>query len=125
MRRMHPLVLVTLAGALGTLCRVLCVRAATELFGPRFPWGTAIVNLLGCVAFGAVLTLATERARLSPEVRFVLLSGFMGAFTTFSSLVGDTAALWTSGRPALAVLNAVGQNVFGYLCFAVGTALAK
>jgi CrcB protein len=125
MRRMRSLVLVMLAGALGTLCRVGCVRAATELFGPRFPWGTAIVNLLGCVAFGAVLTLATERARLSPEARFVLLSGFMGAFTTFSSLVGDTAALWTSGRPVLAVLNAVGQNVLGYLCFAVGTALPK
>ena len=110
-------------GAIGTLCRAGAIGAVQRL-GGRFPWATLTVNLLGCLAFGLVLALA-ERGRIGDDLRRLLLVGFMGAFTTFSSFAGDTLGLLQSGRFGAALLNVLGQNVLGVSFVALGTWLGR
>jgi CrcB protein len=114
-----------LAGALGTLARSGVVVLSQRLLGLRFPWGTLLVNLLGCLLFGLLWTLAEERGRIGPELRTVALVGFMGAFTTFSSFVNDTVGLAQSGRTGAALFNLALQNVLGIACFLAGAYLAR
>jgi fluoride exporter len=121
---MTKLLLIALAGAAGTVARYGLTLGCTRLFGDRVPAGTLVVNLLGCALFGLVLALFRDRARLGPEAATVLLVGFMGAFTTFSSFVADSHALWAD-RPALAVANVVVQNVVGLVCFVLGQSLGR
>jgi fluoride exporter len=121
---MTKLFLIALAGAAGTLARYGLTLGCARLFGERVPVGTLFVNLVGCALFGFVLALFRDRARLGPESATVLLVGFMGAFTTFSSFVSDSHALWTD-RPLLAVANVVFQNLVGLACFVLGQSFGR
>jgi CrcB protein len=119
------LFLLALAGACGTLARYWLSIGVHLTLGRGFPWGTAVVNLLGCLLFGLVWVLADERQVLSPEVRGLLLVGFMGAFTTFSSLIFETGELVRGSQWGLAALNVLGQNALGFVAFYLGTALGR
>ncbi len=81
------------AGAAGTLARYGLAGLMQRLLGESFPWGTLTVNALGCFLFGVVWMLAEDRLVISGQTRFVILTGFMGAFTTFSTFAFETAAL--------------------------------
>jgi len=122
---MHKLAFVMLLGAVGTLARYALSMGVARVGTSGFPWGTLVVNLGGCFLFGLVLTLGRERGVLSLEWTQILLVGFMGAFTTFSSFVNDTAALALSDQMGGAALNVVVQNVGGIACFFAGAALAR
>jgi fluoride exporter len=122
---MTKLVLLAAAGAAGTLARYGLSLGLARLLGDRFPFGTLGVNVIGCALFGLVLALFRDRARIGPEAATVLLVGFMGAFTTFSSFVADSHALWESERPVLAVANVLFQNAAGLSCFLLGRSLGR
>jgi CrcB protein len=122
---LQKLLLLALAGSLGTLARVGLGSLVQRALGPRLPWGTATVNLLGCFLFGVIWVLGSERGRISPELRFVLLVGFMGAFTTFSSFVADSVDLGTQGRWWPLLANVVGQNLLGAGGFLLGARLGR
>ena len=81
----HEILWIALAGALGTLARYGLGGAVQTVLGQNFPWGTLVVNAIGCLLFGLVWTLAEERLLISGHLRFIVLVGFMGAFTTFST----------------------------------------
>jgi fluoride exporter len=83
------LLFIALAGAAGTLCRFGLGGFVQE--GRLFPWGTVSVNLLGCLAFGLVFSSLERRMMLGGDVKIVLLIGFMGGFTTFSSYMYELA----------------------------------
>jgi fluoride exporter len=122
---LDKILLLALAGACGTLARYWLSVGVHFTLGRSFPWGTAVVNLLGCLLFGLIWVLADERQFLRPEVRGLLLVGFMGAFTTFSSLIFETGELWRGSQWGLAALNLLGQNALGFAAFALGTALGR
>ena len=122
---LQKILALALAGSLGTLARVGLASLVQQALGPRFPWWTAVVNMLGSFMYGVIWMLGTERGRISPELRFILLAGFMGAFTTFSSFVADSADLGAQGRPWVALLNVVEQNTLGVAFFLLGTRLGK
>lgn len=122
---MHKILLLALAGTCGTLARYWLSGAVHGVLGRDFPWGTAVVNLVGCLLFGLIWVLADERQVFSPEVRGLLLVGFMGAFTTFSSLIFETSELLRGSQWGLAALNLLGQNVLGFAAFYLGTALGR
>jgi CrcB protein len=109
----HGLWLV-LAGATGTVARVLLASWVQQQTATGLPYGTASVNLLGCFLFGVVFAFA-ERFAQADTLRFVLLAGFMGAFTTFSSYMFDTLRLLQDGRVTAALLNLLLQNSLGLL----------
>jgi CrcB protein len=114
-----PVVLVALGGALGAVSRY-GVYAVAVRWGDRLPLGTWAVNALGCLAVGVVLSVP-----LADRTRLVAVVGFLGAFTTFSTYSADTVLLWTSGRPTLAALNALGSVAVGLACTLAGIALGR
>ncbi|HEV8550992.1 MAG TPA: CrcB family protein [Polyangiaceae bacterium] len=122
---MHKLVLLAVLGAIGTLVRYGIATGVARGVAGGFPWGTLAVNLSGCFLFGLVATLARERGVIQPETASIVLVGFMGAYTTFSSFVGDTVALGTASGLGLALVNVLVENTGGIACFLAGSALAR
>jgi CrcB protein len=113
------------AGALGALARFWLGGAVQRALGTPFPWGTLVVNTLGCLVIGAVWTLAEERLLISGEVRTIVLVGFVGAFTTFSTFAFETEAMLRDAEWTLAVANVLAQNVLGIACVFLGAALGR
>lgn len=122
---MQKVLWLLLAGALGTGARALLSGTVQRAFGPKFPLGTACVNALGCLLFGLVWAYTEERFARGAELRFVVLTGFMGAFTTFSTFAFESAALFQASRPGLAVANLLLQNIVGIACVFGGLALGR
>lgn len=112
-------------GAAGTLCRYFVSGAAQRFFNSNFPAGTFTVNMLGCLLFGIITGTFQDRLGLSPHMRLMVLTGFMGAFTTFSTYMFETTALAKSGQWALAALNIGGQSAFGFICVIAGLTLGR
>src|SRR5262245_56604702 len=92
------LVLVALAGAVGTLARYGLATLVLRVCGEAFPWGTLVVNVLGCFLFGFVWVLGAEKFIIDPDMRTTLLTGFMGAFTTFSTFAFETGQQLREGQ---------------------------
>ena len=107
------LLCLALAGAIGTLARYWISGGVNRAAGIGFPWGTVAVNLIGCFLFGLIWSLAEERAVLSANARLILLVGFMGALTTFSSFAGDTMGLLRDSQYLTAFANITLQNIAG------------
>ncbi len=116
---MRLLILLAIAGAIGALARYALGLLARLVAGPQFPWGTWVVNLLGCLLFGWVVA-RHDRSLVSDETRLILLVGFAGAFTTFSTLAFDTVALAREGRWSAAFANLVLQNLCGLAAILAG-----
>jgi len=121
----QKLLLIALAGGLGTLARYGLGGLVQRWAGPGFPWATVVVNILGCFLFGVVWAMAGERLSVGSEVRTVLLIGFMGAFTTFSTFISETGQLLADSEWALASGNVLLQNALGVAVFFLGLAAGK
>lgn len=119
------LLLLALAGAAGTLTRYGLATWVQRWAGPAFPWGTLAVNLVGCLLFGLVVALSEGRALVGPQARLILLTGFMGALTTFSTFAFDTTQLASHAGWTLALVNVAAQNVLGLASVYAGLALGQ
>lgn len=114
------------AGSLaGGFARYLLAGVVYRAAGTGFPYGTFVVNGAGCLLIGMFDCLATERFALSPSARVLLMTGFCGAFTTFSTLILETANLMKGGEFPRAMLNAVGSLIVGLILFRLGTSLGR
>ena len=113
------------AGGLGALARYGLGGFVQRLCGSEFPFGTIVVNLVGCLAFGFVWSLADERLIISGETRFIILTGFMGAFTTFSTFAFETSGLLRDAEWWSAAGNVLGHNVLGVAGVIGGMAFGK
>ncbi|HEY8409984.1 MAG TPA: fluoride efflux transporter CrcB [Pyrinomonadaceae bacterium] len=118
-------ILVALAGMLGTLLRYWLSGFVARQYGETFPWGTMAVNLIGCFLAGAVFYLTQERFLVSPVLRTIILIGFLGGFTTFSSYGLQTFTLLRDGEFGLALLNIGASNVFGLFMVWTGYVACK
>jgi len=113
------------AGAAGTLARYWLSGVVQLFTGTGFPWGTLAVNGLGCFVFGLVWTMAEERLVISGQVRLILLVGFMGAFTTFSTYMFETRQMLAASEGLLGLANFIVENVAGMLLLLLGIALGR
>lgn len=95
------------------------------LLGRAFPWGTLAVNVLGSLAMGLLFVWLTERSSLGPEWRGMLLIGFLGAFTTFSTFSLETMNLLESAAYLKAVLNMLVSVLACVLAAGLGVILAR
>ncbi len=116
---------IALAGSFGALSRYILAGFIQEIFGQTFPAGTAVVNIAGCFLFGFIVTLVDEKMVLPPELKPYLLTGFMGAFTTFSTYAFETAYLIRYSQWFLALANIFGQTIFGLIFLFAGIFLAR
>lgn len=122
---MQKVLLLMLAGGLGSLSRYSLAGAVQRLAGTSFPAGTFAVNCLGSFLFGLVWSLLENRISLPADVRVIVLTGFMGAFTTFSTFIFETANLASQSQWLFAALNCVGQCLIGLAVFWLGLHLGK
>jgi len=116
---------IALAGAVGTASRYAVSGWVQRLGGDRFPWGTLSVNLAGCFLFGLIFALAEERFVIPGRLRIIFLTGFMGAFTTFSTFGFETAGMLRDGQWGPALANLAAQNVGGIALVVLGFAVAR
>ena len=119
------LVLLFAAGGLGTLLRYGISSLVQRHAGLSFPWGTFAVNMIGCFLFGLLWSVFENRMDISREIRAVVLVGFLGGFTTFSSFAFEGVGLLREGAILPALGHLIGQNVTGLLLVWVGLAVGR
>ena len=117
--------LIALGGGIGSLARYLAGGAIMARFGSRFPVGTLMVNVSGSFLIGLLMTLLTEKSQPSPYWRPLLVVGFLGGYTTFSSFEWETYAAIRDGGFWIGLANIVGSVVFGYAAVWLGALLAR
>lgn len=110
---------VAVGGALGALARYGTGRLVHLFVAPSFPWATWTVNLAGCLLIGLSVPLLGQLID-TKEVHLLLVTGFLGSFTTFSTFSLDTMALWTDGHGLHALANAAGSVGLGLLFVGLG-----
>ncbi len=122
---MNKFYLIAMGGALGALLRYWAAGISHRLFGFAFPFGTFVVNMFGCFFFGFFWAMFESRLDPSANFRIFLLTGFMGAFTTYSTYMFETAQLMKSSQFLLLALNIGGQTILGIVLVLLGLALGK
>ena len=88
---------VAVGGAFGSALRYATSLGATRMLGTGFPFGTMLVNVVGCLLAGFIFGLAEQRVGISPVIRLLLLTGFLGGYTTFSTFMVETVTLVQAG----------------------------
>ena len=116
---MKVILLIGTAGFIGTLTRYICVRLINHL-APGFPWGTLAVNIAG-----AFFLLCLLKFQAYEEYFPVLLIGFLGAFTTFSTFALESARFFADSQYGKFTANILLQNLSGLLAACLGIYLAK
>ena len=116
---------VGIGGFLGANARYAMGLLVADRLGSGYPWGTFLVNLTGSVLIGVLLTILLDRAVTDPFWRLVLVIGFLGGYTTFSSYTFEAVALARDGEWATAGLYVLGSNVLGLAACGAGIALAR
>jgi CrcB protein len=118
-------VYVGIGGFLGAIARYLIDGWVTARAGATFPWGTLAVNLSGSFVLGVLFALAVERGVVSADIRAPVLIGFIGAYTTFSTLTLESWRLVESGSYALGLANLIGSMVLGIVAVVGGLLLGR
>jgi len=114
-----------LAGALGTLARYGLAGLVQRMSGGSFPWGTLVVNLVGCFLAGLLWGMFEKRGVVSTVPRTVLLIGFLGAFTTFSTMILETGEMFRASELVYATANLTLQNGIGLVAIFAGALLGR
>jgi fluoride exporter len=116
---------VALGGAIGSTLRYLTTLGTSRLAGTGFPAGTLLVNVLGCLLAGLLFGLAEDRSTFSPVVRLLLLTGFLGGYTTFSTFAVETVSLFRDGSWLLGSVSFVANNLMGGAFALAGIVLGR
>ena len=119
------LVLIAAGGAGGAVARYLVDNAVLDRFGVAFPLGIFVVNLSGAFVLGLLGALVVDRGVLPADLRNPLMVGFLGAYTTFSTLMLDSWRLAEDGLPVLALANIAGSVILGVVAVGCGLWLGR
>lgn len=116
---------VAIAGAVGAAARYQLDGFISSRVSGLFPWGTFAINISGAFALGLLFTIFTERLNVQPWVRSSVTFGFLGAYTTFSTLTLETAQLIQQGAYATALLNSLGGLAVGMVAVFAGIFIGR
>lgn len=116
---------IALAGALGALARYGLEGFVSRRVPGAFPWGTFVVNVSGAFVLGLLFTLLTERLSVDPWLRSSLTIGFLGAYTTFSTLSLESYRLLADGAIGLAIANTIGSLGTGLVAVYLGVVAGR
>ena len=119
------LLIIALGGALGAVSRFLLGNGVSRALGSALPYGTFVINIVGCFAMGLLMTIIVDREMIPAAWRLFLCVGFLGGFTTFSSFGYEALMLLTEGRMLAALAYAGGSVVLGLVAAAAGVLCAR
>ncbi|MFQ3662776.1 MAG: fluoride efflux transporter CrcB [Chloroflexaceae bacterium] len=122
---MLNLVAIALGAAVGANLRYGLSTWAAQRLGTTWPYGTFLVNALGCLTIGILLTLATTRLSLSEPLRLFLVTGLLGGFTTFSTFGYESFTMITRGDWLGAGLYIGGSVIVGLAAVFLGVGLVR
>ncbi len=120
---MSKFTLLAIGGITGTIARYLLGGYIYAVLGTSFPYGTLVVNLLGCLIVGFLAAFMENKFMLTPNLRLLLMIGFCGAFTTFSTFILETSNLIRSGETLKAFMNIIFSVIIGLIVFRIGVFL--
>lgn len=112
-------------GFVGAVTRYAVAVWIGQRWGRIFPLGTFVINITGSFLIGLLMTLFTERFTENPQWRLLLVVGFLGAYTTFSTFEYETGALLKDGEWLYAGLNVILSVVMGFIALKLGEIIAK
>lgn len=122
---MGTIFLIGIGGFVGAICRYIVSGLAQNWSrSVDFPYGTLVVNILGCFILGFLTYLAESRSAFSPESRMTVFLGMLGAFTTFSTFGQETINLFQDGELAQGMANILLNNALGLAGVLIGRSMA-
>jgi len=116
---------ISVAAVVGANLRFFLSRLAAKEFGPVFPAGTLIINIVGSFIVGFFVIWTSERVLLDPRWRLLVVVGFCGSFTTFSSYAFETMSYFEQGQWGLMLTNFLSNNLLCLGSALAGMALAR
>ena len=122
---MAPLLFIGAGGFLGAIARYVIDGRVTAWTGGALPWGTFAVNMTGSFVLGVLFALIVERAALPADLRGPLLIGFLGSYTTFSTLALESWRMVEDGAWLYATVNLAGSVLIGVAAVVAGIAIGR
>ena len=122
---MLDVLIISLGAILGANARYFVSRFSVKELGAIFPYGTLIINLLGSMVVGVFVVWTTERVLADPRWRLLVVVGFCGSFTTFSSYAFESMSFLDRGQWLLMFANVVSNNLLCLGSALAGMALAR
>ena len=122
---MRDFLIISLGAVFGANARYVFSRFTAKMIGPAFPYGTLIINVVGSAIVGFFIVWTTERVLLDPRWRLLVVIGFCGSCTTFSSYAFETMAYFEQGQWALMFGNILSNNLLCLTGALSGMALAR
>lgn len=122
---MIKFVYIIAGGSIGTILRYACSGVVLKIFGTNFPYGTLAVNFIGCFFIGLLASIAEKKFFIGPNMRLLLMIGFCGAFTTFSTFMFETDNLIKNGEMIKACLNIFVSVIGAFILFRVGSMIGE
>ncbi|MEY3678898.1 MAG: fluoride efflux transporter CrcB [Bacteroidota bacterium] len=121
---MKQVLLVFAGGGAGSVCRFLVGKLYPASLG-MFPWTTLTANFLSCLVFGAVLMLGVEKINLSYSIKLLVITGFCGGFSTYSSFTAETIELFKQSQSGWALGNIFANFIFSVAGMYLGAWLMR
>ncbi|MDA8340456.1 MAG: fluoride efflux transporter CrcB [Nitrospiraceae bacterium] len=125
MQSMINYLIIGIGGFLGAIARYAIGVWIGQKWGRSFPLGTFVINVSGSFFIGLLMSLFTERLMVNPQWRLLLVVGFLGAYTTFSTFEYETGRLIKDGEWLIASMNVVFSVFAGFIALKIGEIIAK
>ncbi len=122
---MNVIIAIFLGGGFGSVMRHYSILAARGLFGEAFPYGTLFVNVLGSLVIGIIMETAAQKSNIPAPVQALLVTGFLGGFTTFSAFSFDVYKLANTGQAVQAAAYVAASVFLSLLAVFAGAYLVK
>ena len=119
------ILIIGIGGFVGAVSRYGLALWIGQRWGRAFPLGTFVINVSGSFLIGLLMTLLAERFTVNPQWRLLLVVGFLGAYTTFSTFEYETGSLLKDGEWTFAMLNIILSVVAGFVALKLGEVIAK
>lgn len=117
--------IIGIGGFAGAVSRYILAMWIGQKWGRSFPLGTFVINVTGSFFIGLLMSLLTERFMVNPQWRLLLAVGFLGSYTTFSTLEYETVRLVKDGEWLIALINVILSVIVGFIALKLGELIAK
>ncbi len=122
---LKTIAVIGLGGALGSMLRYSVAVVTEKFLGATIPIATLLINLLGCLLIGVLIAVFDRNILVSPHLKWFLITGFCGGFTTFSAFGNDALILFSTGQPFTAISYVLASVIGGILLVYLGFLLAS